>query len=330
MSSVVSAVIGVPAYNGAKHLPEALESLLSQTHRDTAFVVVDDGSSDETAEVVGRYANLDPRVSYERNPHRLGMIGNWRLAFEQARTKYPDARYFAWASDHDVWHPFWLERLVGELDANPESVLAYPLSLRISESGETIRGPWYFDTALMTTRGERFRATLRDAASGSMVYGLFRVDALARAGVFRTVIAPDRLLLVELSLQGAFRQVDATLWYRRFAHTVTNERQRQAFFPDGTPAHAYVPWWLTHPAILAWNLAARGSGKPQVGRLAGLSYAGRYLIGASARSLRRRKARTLKRFRGTHLPGRPNMRRLGLLRAAVRTEATGAAGRRRR
>jgi glycosyltransferase involved in cell wall biosynthesis len=328
MTSPVGAVIGVPVFNGSTHLAEALESLLAQSYANAAFVVVNDGSTDRSEEIVLEYAALDERITYVRNPSRLGMLGNWREAFSRARGLHPGAPYFAWASDHDVWHPLWLERLIGELDSSPDTVLTYPRSLRISETGETIRGPWRFETAGVRDRRGRFASTLSRSASGSMVYGLFRVEVLERAGVFRTVIAPDRLLLVELSLYGEFRQIDEILWYRRFAHKVTNERQRRAFFPDGAPPHAYLPWWLTHPAVFAWNLGVRGVGRPVIGRPAGFAYAGWYAVGASVRSLRRQKARWLRRLSSVRRTARLLVPRLGV-RTRLRAVVAGRRARRR-
>ena len=42
------------------------------------------------------------------------MVRNWRKCFERARQEYPRSEYFAWVSDHDFWHPRWLEMLVAE------------------------------------------------------------------------------------------------------------------------------------------------------------------------------------------------------------------------
>src|SRR5207248_672007 len=97
--------------------------------------VVDDCSTDATADICARYAALDPRVSLARNDRQLGLVRNWRRAFELAGERHPSARYFAWASDHDVWGPRWLERLAAELDAHEEAVLAYPLAVRIDDAG---------------------------------------------------------------------------------------------------------------------------------------------------------------------------------------------------
>ena len=77
---------------------------------------------------------------------RLGMVGNWRKTFRRARKTYPASPYFAWVSDHDVWHPRWLGKLVHTLDADPGVVMAYPLRIGIDDTGELVRAPWEFDT----------------------------------------------------------------------------------------------------------------------------------------------------------------------------------------
>jgi hypothetical protein len=90
----------------------------------------------------------DPRVTYVANETRLGLVDNACRAFEIARQMYPDAEYFAWASDHDLWHPRWLQALVDTLDQDPNLVLTYPLNRRIGPSGEVLaRKPWAFDTS---------------------------------------------------------------------------------------------------------------------------------------------------------------------------------------
>ena len=255
MNVVPSTVFGLAAHNGEDHLAEALESLLTQTRSDLAVVVVDDCSTDATAEIVRRYAELDARVSYVRNERRLGLVGNWRRAFARAGELHPQARYFAWASDHDVWAPRWLERLAAELDRHPEAVLAYPLAVRIDDAGsEYPTRERLFESAGVADPRERLRRVAGELrGAGEMVYGLMRRSAAEKAGPFPLAVLADRLFLVRLSLEGEFRQVRERLWYRRFRSGVSmsNARQRRAAFPDGAPLAAYAPWWLTHPAQLA-------------------------------------------------------------------------------
>ncbi|MDB5691563.1 MAG: glycosly transferase [Alphaproteobacteria bacterium] len=67
--SLVSVVM--PVLDGALHLAEAVDSILAQTHDELELVIVDDGSSDATPEIIASYAGADPRVRplyLERNP----------------------------------------------------------------------------------------------------------------------------------------------------------------------------------------------------------------------------------------------------------------------
>jgi glycosyltransferase involved in cell wall biosynthesis len=272
MTATPRVVFGMPVFNRADALPEALESLLTQTYRDFALVVVDDGPSAATAAVVERYRRLDPRITYEVNPVRLGMIGNWRKCFDRARTLYPAARYFAWASDHDAWHPRWIEVLIDVLERHPEVALAYPLTLRTFDDAPP-RINRSFETFGVVSPRERLRQSCLRMTAGNIIYGLFRVDALAQAGVFRPVLFPDRQVLLELALLGQFRQVPELLWYREVARGFSFDRQRVALFSGRTPAYAYLPTHVTHFAVLLWDLGVRARGRPAFGRLAGLRYA---------------------------------------------------------
>jgi glycosyltransferase involved in cell wall biosynthesis len=258
-------VFGLPAYDGATHVAEALESLLGQEDGDLAVIVVDDASTDATAEIAERYAAIDPRVSLVRNPERVGMVENWRRCFALARARHPDLKYFAWASDHDTWHPRWLRALAGELERRPQAVLAYPLPTRVGADGaplhpavERYKGRlhaktgWTFETRGRERAGRRFRTTVRSMSAGNMIYGLWRAEALERCGVFFPILAPDRLVVALASLEGEFVQSREFLWYRRFRVQTSNERQRRALFADDSDTwQRHWPWWASHARVIA-------------------------------------------------------------------------------
>jgi hypothetical protein len=266
-------VIGLPLYGRGEHLEEALESLLSQTRRDLAIVVTDDGADPAAGEVLERCG--DRRVHYRSNERRLGLIGNWRRAFEFAGEMYPNAAFFAWGSDHDAWHPRWAERTLELLEREPAAVLAYPRTYRMDQNGSTLSTKnWTFTTAGIEDPSARVRAAVRGMSAGNMVYGIYRAEALERAGVFRYALLPDRLLLTELSVQGHLLQVDERLFYRRVTEPPSLERQRAAFWPGGHPAWARLPWPWQHIAILTKQLAS-GGGRDD------LAHAGRLRIIAS-------------------------------------------------
>jgi glycosyltransferase involved in cell wall biosynthesis len=273
-------IIGSPLYNHAKDFREAIESILGQTYSDFALVLVDDCSTDATPEIAREYAKLDSRVTYLANPQRLGLVDNARHAFAVARERHPDAEYFAWASDHDLWHPRWLQELVETLDRHPEVVLAYPLNRRIGPSGELLaRKPWSFDTFGITDSWKRLNLSIIKMSAGNMVYGLYRVPLLARAGVYRRVLVPDRLLMTELAVYGQFKQVPEVLWFRRwYGRIFSLGRQRKTFFPRGRPLYMYAPWWMSHGVSLFWTFGVQKQGMPAVTGTAGTILGLKYLL----------------------------------------------------
>ena len=273
-------IIGSPLFNHAKDFREAIESILGQTFTDFALVLVDDCSNDETPQIAKEYVALDSRVSYQVNAGRLGLVDNARRSFEIARERYPDAEYFAWASDHDLWHPRWLQELVDALDRHPDVVLAYPLNRRIGPSGEVLaRRPWAFDTFGMTDSWKRLSVSIRQMSAGNMVYGLYRVPLLARAGVYRRVLVPDRLLMTELAVYGQFKQVPQVLWFRRwYGRIFSLNRQRKSFFPEGRPLYMWAPWWMSHGVSLFWTFGVERQGLPAVTRTAGTVLGAKYLV----------------------------------------------------
>jgi hypothetical protein len=261
-----SVVFGVTLYNNARHLPEALDSLLAQTDQDFGLVLVDDASSDATAEVAARYLGTD-RVRYVRHAERRGMVPTWRDAFDEAVAACPSARYFAWASDHDWWHPDWLARVRAALDASPNAVLAYSLTQRVDDARHPLdKPPKAFDTTTLSHPADRVLAFAAEpVGAGDMVYGLMRVDALRRAGVFRSVLQPDRLLMVELALAGSFVQVPEPLWFRRQPAEASVDKQRTSLFAGGTPAGLDEPVWLQHSRVLFREYVS-GQAPADVGR----------------------------------------------------------------
>jgi glycosyltransferase involved in cell wall biosynthesis len=251
-------VIGVPLYHLTEHREAALGSLLAQRFTDFELLLVDDAPSEEAEKAARELCARDARVHYVRNERRLGMTGNWRRCFELARERHPEAEYFAWGSDHDRWEPEWLAALVEALDADPQVVLAYPV-IDIVDADDTVLVPnvGELDTTGESDPAERVRRTYLEMSAGNMVYGLFRAEAIEAAGVFRNVIGPDRLLLVELSFRGSFRQVPRVLWHRRFRKLFTQGRQRRTIWLDRPPVWSYLAPWRTHLAALAWLYVVR-------------------------------------------------------------------------
>jgi Glycosyl transferase family 2 len=108
----------MPAYNAASTIGAAIRSVLAQTRRDFELVVVDDGSTDATAERI-RPFETDRRVRVVRQPN-AGLGGARNAAIAHAR-----GRYVSLLDSDDLWLPCYLEVMGKALDEVPAASMAY-------------------------------------------------------------------------------------------------------------------------------------------------------------------------------------------------------------
>lgn len=106
----------IPAYNNAALLPETLEGVRRQTVKDVEIIVVDDGSTDQTAEIVRRY---DPSIiyCYQANEGQAGARNNG--------VKLACADFIAFCDHDDIWNPGHLESLLECFALFPETAMAF-------------------------------------------------------------------------------------------------------------------------------------------------------------------------------------------------------------
>jgi glycosyltransferase involved in cell wall biosynthesis len=127
---LVSVVI--PAYNAERHIVEALEGVLAQTYRPVEIVVVDDGSTDATAEAVRRFG---PRVRFTTQINAgAGAARNRGVAMATGR-------YIAFLDADDSWPPEKLARQVEILEQNPGCDLVFGQVQQFIHGGEDLGGP---------------------------------------------------------------------------------------------------------------------------------------------------------------------------------------------
>ncbi len=103
----------MPAYNVGPWISEAIESVLKQTFADFTLLVIDDCSTDNTADVVQSFS--DPRIRYEKNPRNLGLAENLNRGLELS-----DTEFCARMDGDDIAEPTWLETGIKVLETHPE------------------------------------------------------------------------------------------------------------------------------------------------------------------------------------------------------------------
>ena len=124
----------IPAYNAARTLPQTLASVLAQTHAALEVLVVDDGSTDATADAVAEVSRIDPRV--RRLPQtRAGVAAARNRGIEAAR-----GAFLAVLDADDLWHREKLARQLARLHAaGPETALVSCFKCKIDPDGRLLR-----------------------------------------------------------------------------------------------------------------------------------------------------------------------------------------------
>jgi hypothetical protein len=133
LSCVMSSVsVIVPSRDSGRFIAEALDSILGQTVAPEQIIIVDDGSTDDTEQVVRRYA--DPRVDYIKQS-RTGIAAARNAGLNAAR-----GEFVSFLDADDRWKPHFIERMHGFLAEDPTVVCAFANFIRFQHpTGEVLR-----------------------------------------------------------------------------------------------------------------------------------------------------------------------------------------------
>lgn len=131
---VVSALVSViiPAYNRVKYIQQAVDSVLKQTYRSVELIVVDDGSTDGTFDLLQGYGDRILLIHHERRVNR-GQSASINLGLTKAKGKY-----IAILDSDDYWELNKLEVQVTFLEANPDVGLVYTNGYCVDAEGHRL------------------------------------------------------------------------------------------------------------------------------------------------------------------------------------------------
>jgi|AGTN01.2.fsa_nt_gi Glycosyltransferases involved in cell wall biogenesis len=163
----------IPAYNCADFVGGAIRSALGQTYGNVEVIVVDDGSTDATADAV---KNFGPRVRYVRQENR-GLAGARNTGIRESR-----GRYVAILDADDTWLPEKLERQVALLEKASFAGLAVCGFAQVSVTGEVIGE---FAVAPCPDRESLVRSlTRQNVIFGGGSTALIRGECFEKVGLF--------------------------------------------------------------------------------------------------------------------------------------------------
>lgn len=192
----------IPAYNAARFVAQAIESVLAQTFTDFELLIVDDGSTDETSAVPARYL-YDPRVRYLRHEQNRGLAAARNTGIRHAR-----GEFVAFLDADDFWLPEKLAVQVAALDDLQCDVCCVAAYYRLPGGVLTVK-------RAVPLAGDALCASLLLGTtlpgSGSMV--MARRRCFDEVGLFdeEMVALEDRDMWVRLALRYRFAFVDRPL-----------------------------------------------------------------------------------------------------------------------
>jgi glycosyltransferase involved in cell wall biosynthesis len=135
MAKAPTVSVVMPAYNTAKYLKNAIESVLQQTFADFEFIIVDDCSTDGTGAIADEYAKGDSRVVVLHNEKNIGVTRSRNRGLDAAK-----GEFIAKMDADDMSYPQRFEKQVAYLRSNPNICMVSTSYERIDETGAVI-GP---------------------------------------------------------------------------------------------------------------------------------------------------------------------------------------------
>ena len=203
--------IGMPVYNGAKYIREALDSLLSQTFVDFELIISDNASTDATQEICEEYARRDLRIRYVKQSENKGALANFQFVLNQAK-----GEFFMWAAADDKWDEHWIESIYIHI-CNKKNIAGYGRLGTIDEHGLPLRHP--AETANLSYSGARvwrklaFYLTHEGLGKANLFYALYPRKVLQSIdlGSYRF----DYQILFVLLERISYVQISGSCFYKR-------------------------------------------------------------------------------------------------------------------
>ena len=105
--------VAMSVYNGEKYLSESIESILNQSFGNFEFIIADDGSKDNTYNILNRYANIDKRIKIIKNDKNIGLTKTLNIILEKS-----SGDYIARMDADDISRPLRFEKQINFFKKN--------------------------------------------------------------------------------------------------------------------------------------------------------------------------------------------------------------------
>jgi glycosyltransferase involved in cell wall biosynthesis len=197
----------MPVYNTERFLRQAIDSILNQTLLDFEFIIVNDGSTDRTPEILAEYARKDSRISVIHQPNS-GIVSALNVGLLRCQ-----AAYIARMDGDDICMPHRFAFQADHLDRNPECIAVGGILMGMDESGN-FQKPYRFDRNKVTS----FDVFPARVALTVHPLAMFRRDVLLKVNGYRATFphAEDYDLFLRIARYGSIDNPDEILLCYRY------------------------------------------------------------------------------------------------------------------
>lgn len=194
----------IPTYNRAKYLAVAIQSILGQTYSNFEIIIVDDGSTDNTREVVDNFNDSRIKYIYQEN--------QWAAAARNNGIRASSGEYLTFLDSDDILMENAIMKGVQILDEHPEVAFSYTQNYTVDESGQIIGLQKKGQKHTCVRDGtEQIREFLIDGHHIGVCATMMRRDCLFKVGLWDTTFrhgSVDFDLLVRLAKKYSVAFID--------------------------------------------------------------------------------------------------------------------------
>lgn len=209
----------MPVYNSERYLSIAIESILTQTFRDFEFIIVNDGSTDSSLEIIQRFQTQDPRIRIIDQTNQ-GITKSLNNAINLAQGKY-----IARMDADDISMPTRLEKQYQFMETHPEIAVCGSRALIIDEDGDAIR-----NDRVVCTHENIEKRHLLGKCSLKHPSVIIRTDILRKVNGYNEDLpyAQDFDLWLRIGEIGKLYNLpDVLIKYRRNSHSISYQKKRE-------------------------------------------------------------------------------------------------------
>ncbi len=204
----------MPVYNGELYLEKSLNSIKNQTFSDFEFLIIDDGSTDRTPEILKKYASCDSRIRILNQNHQ-GIVKALNLGIEESR-----GLFIARMDADDIALPDRLEKQYNKINSSPDIVALGTSITMIDPGSRKLRN------CFSATENQEIVELLIRGKGSAIVHptALFRKDALQKIGGYREKYkhVEDLDLYIRLSEVGQLANLGEILLHYRLHEQSAN------------------------------------------------------------------------------------------------------------